>query len=216
MEFPLTATACPVALRRKWTVSICTIRERQGWTTPEVNRSEAIRGFHGAVLPVREVRETERFPIEELGFRKTGVDGAYQRFETGAGGANKTVTLLHEPDRPAESRTFGAGTFDPIALWSAAGDGVLTKQKEIYGGARPHGRVRDKGPFSLPLYVLAASRRSVQGASYTRRQTGPVGYSERGIILPQAPVRRRRIPPKARPHSGRTCWMRASPRPPTA
>lgn len=104
---------------------------RQGWTTPEVNLSEAIHGFHGAVLSVREVPETERFFVEALGFRKTGVDGAYHRFETGAGGANKTVTLLHEPDRAAGSWTFGAGTFHHIAFWGAD-DAALAKQKEIY------------------------------------------------------------------------------------
>src|SRR5258708_4066805 len=54
--------------------------KREGWTTPEIGPSEAIHGFHGAVLSVREVAETERFFIEALGFRKTGVDGPYHRF----------------------------------------------------------------------------------------------------------------------------------------
>src|SRR6202049_4195381 len=64
---------------------------REGWTTPEIEETEAVRGFHGAVLSVREISETERFFIEALGFRKTGVDGAYHRFEIGSGGAAKTV-----------------------------------------------------------------------------------------------------------------------------
>jgi glyoxalase family protein len=59
------------------------------------------------------------------------VDGAYHRFETGSGGANKTIMLLHEPDRPAESWTFGAGTVYHIALWGAD-DKALAEQKEIY------------------------------------------------------------------------------------
>jgi glyoxalase family protein len=105
--------------------------QREGWSTPEIKSSEAARGFHGAVLSVREVPETERFFTEALGFRKTGVDGNYHRFETGAGGANKTVTLLHEPDRPAGSWTFGAGTVHHIALWGADDD-ALTRQKAIY------------------------------------------------------------------------------------
>jgi len=88
---------------------------RQGWTTPEITSGEAARGFHGAVLSVREIGETERFFVDALGFRKTGVDGSYHRFETGSGGANKTVTLLHQPDRPAGSWTFGAGTVHHIA-----------------------------------------------------------------------------------------------------
>lgn len=104
---------------------------REPWTTPQIGKSEAVRGFHGSVLSVREVPETERFFIDALGFRKTGVDGSYHRFETGTGGANKTVTLLHEPDRPAGSWTFGAGTVHHIALWGADDD-ALTRQKAIY------------------------------------------------------------------------------------
>lgn len=104
---------------------------REAWTTPEVNREAAVHGFHGAVLSVREVSETERFFVDALGFRKMGVDGNYHRFETGTGGYNKTITLLHEPDRPAGSWTFGAGTVHHIALWGAD-DAALTRQKTIY------------------------------------------------------------------------------------
>jgi glyoxalase family protein len=105
--------------------------QREAWSTPDIGRSEAVHGFHGSVLSVREIPETERFFVEALGFRKTGVDGPYHRFETGAGGANKTVTLLHEPDRPAGGWTFGAGTVHHIALWGADDD-ALARQKAIY------------------------------------------------------------------------------------
>lgn len=104
---------------------------REGWTTPQISEKEAIRGFHGAVLSVREVGETERFFVDALGFKKTGEDGAYHRFETGKGGANKTITLIHEPDKPAGSWTFGAGTVHHIALWGADDD-ALAAQKAIY------------------------------------------------------------------------------------
>jgi glyoxalase family protein len=104
---------------------------REGWTTPEIGLGEAVRGFHSTVLSVREVPETERFFVDALGFRKTGADGKYHRFETGTGGANKTVTLLEEPDRPAGSWTFGAGTHHHIALWGAD-DEALARQKAIY------------------------------------------------------------------------------------
>jgi glyoxalase family protein len=90
-----------------------------------------VRGFHGAVLSVRETAETERFLTEALGFRKTGQDGPYHRFETGTGGANKTITLVHEPDKLAGSWTFGAGTVHHIALWGAD-DNALAEQKGIY------------------------------------------------------------------------------------
>jgi len=104
---------------------------REGWSTPEIGKTEAVHGFHGTVLSVREIPETERFLTEALGFRKTGVDGSYHRFETGTGGANKTITLLEEPERLAGAWTFGAGTVHHIALW-AADDDALAEQKAIY------------------------------------------------------------------------------------
>jgi len=105
--------------------------KRKGWTTEEISADVTIRGFHGPVLSVREVPETERFFVDALGFRKTGVDGAYHRFEIGKGGAAKTVTLLHEPERPAGSWTFGAGTPHHMALEVPTDDDLLT-QKALY------------------------------------------------------------------------------------
>jgi glyoxalase family protein len=105
--------------------------KRVGWTTPEIAEGEAVRGFHGTVLSVRHVDEQERFLIEALGFRKTGVDGPYHRFEIGDGGANKTLILVHEPDRLPGSWTFGAGTVHHLALW-VADDEAMAAQKAIY------------------------------------------------------------------------------------
>jgi len=104
---------------------------REPWSTDEISVKEGVRGFHGAVLSVRDVNEQERFLIEALGFRKTGTDGKYHRFEIGSGGANKTLTLVHEPDRAPGSWTFGAGTVHHLALWVADDDAMLA-QKAIY------------------------------------------------------------------------------------
>jgi glyoxalase family protein len=105
--------------------------KRTGWTTKEVSADVTTRGFHGPVLSVREVAETERFFVDALGFKKTGKEGAYHRFEIGDGGANKTVTLLHEPDRPSGSWVFGAGTAHHMAL-EVENDEKLAEQKGIY------------------------------------------------------------------------------------
>ena len=80
---------------------------------------------------MRDVSEQEKFLTEALGFRKTGVDGRYHRFEIGSGGANKTLVLLHEPDRAPGSWTFGAGTVHHIAL-CVADDEAMAAQKAIY------------------------------------------------------------------------------------
>lgn len=105
--------------------------QRKGWTTKDVTSDVTARGFHGPVLSVREISETERFFVDALGFRKTGVEGPYHRFEIGEGGAAKTVTLLHEPDRPAGSWIFGAGTAHHLAL-EVENDEKLAEQKGIY------------------------------------------------------------------------------------
>jgi glyoxalase family protein len=105
--------------------------KRLGWTTKEVSSDVTTRGFHGPLLSVREIAETERFFVDALGFRKTGTEGAYHRFEIGEGGAAKTVTLLHEPNRPSGSWTFGAGTAHHMAL-EVESDEKLAEQKAIY------------------------------------------------------------------------------------
>src|SRR6516225_4784673 len=72
---------------------------REGWFTDEIGPAESVRGFHGPLLLVREIEEEERFFVEALGFRKTGVDGVYHRLEVDSGGAGKTIIVLHEPAR---------------------------------------------------------------------------------------------------------------------
>jgi len=104
---------------------------RKVWKTKEVSADVATRGFHGPVLSVREIAETDRFFVDALRFRKTGQEGAYHRYEIGEGGAAKTVTLLHEPERPSGSWIFGAGTAHHMAL-EVESDEKLGEQKGIY------------------------------------------------------------------------------------
>ena len=104
---------------------------REGWATPEVGSKESVKGFHGVVLSVRETAETKRFFVDALGFKETGVEGSYHRLELGQGGATRTITLLHEPDRPQGSWTFGAGTPHHVAL-NVPSDEALVEQKGIY------------------------------------------------------------------------------------
>jgi glyoxalase family protein len=104
---------------------------RKAWSVGEVSGDVATRGFHGPVLSVREIAETERFFVDALGFKKTGQEGAYHRYEIGVGGAAKTVTLLHEPERPSGSWIFGAGTAHHMAL-EVESDEKLAEQKGIY------------------------------------------------------------------------------------
>jgi glyoxalase family protein len=104
---------------------------REGWTTEEIGAGETVRGFYGTVLSMREVAESERFFIEALGFRKTGQEGKFHRFEVGTGGPGKTLTFEHDPDRPAGSWGFGAGTVHHVAL-AVKSHEELEEQKAIY------------------------------------------------------------------------------------
>jgi glyoxalase family protein len=105
--------------------------KRQGWVTEEIGAGEAVRGFHGTVLSMREVAESERFFTEALGFRKTGQEGKFHRMEVGAGGSAKTLIFEHDADRPAGSWGFGAGTVHHIALAVGSRE-ELEEQKGIY------------------------------------------------------------------------------------
>ena len=60
--------------------------KRKGWTTDQVSSDVTMRGFHGPVLSVREIGETERFFVDALGFKKTGTEGGFHRFEVAGGG----------------------------------------------------------------------------------------------------------------------------------
>jgi glyoxalase family protein len=126
---------------------------RAGWATDQIDSQVAARGFHGPVLSVREVEEEERFFIEALGFRKTGVDGPYHRFEIGSGGAGKTLVLLHEPDRRAGSWGFGAGTGHHLAL-DIGTDEALAEQKNLYEelGYTDCSEIKDRNYFHS-IYV---------------------------------------------------------------
>ena len=82
--------------------------KRTGWTTDQISSDVSLGGFHGPVLSVREVPEQERFFIEALGFRKTGVGTAGRRRQTSApetrGFAN--VPRRHPVVDPIRSRDF--------------------------------------------------------------------------------------------------------------
>jgi glyoxalase family protein len=104
---------------------------RVGWNTAEIKSDTALRGFAAPVLSVREIPETERFFIDALGFKKTGIDGNLHRLELGEGGPNRTIILEHDPDRPSGSWVFGAGTHHHVAL-DAGTDENLAKQKDYF------------------------------------------------------------------------------------
>jgi glyoxalase family protein len=126
---------------------------RVGWTTPEISADVTSRGFFAPVLSVREVAEQERFLIDALGFRKTGSDGPYHRFEVDAGGPAKTVILHHEPAKNQGSWGFGAGTGHHMALEVETDEG-LAEQKGLFEelGYTDCSEIKDRNYFHS-IYV---------------------------------------------------------------
>jgi len=126
---------------------------RTGWTTDQISSDVALRGFHGPVLSVQHTAEQERFFVDALGFRKTGTDGPYHRFEVHTGGAAKTLVLHHEPDRAPGSWGFGAGTAHHLALDIGTDEG-LTEQKNLYEelGYTDCSEIKDRNYFHS-IYV---------------------------------------------------------------
>ncbi|MGH9739932.1 MAG: VOC family protein [Candidatus Acidiferrales bacterium] len=161
--------------------------KRKGWTTKDVTSDVTTRGFHGPVLSVREIPETERFFVDALGFRKTGAEGPYHRFEIGEGGAAKTVTLLHEPDRPAGSWIFGAGTAHHLAL-EVESDEKLAEQKGIYDelGYTDASEIKDRMYFHsvycrCPGGILVECAANVPGGFSVDEPADQLGTS---LLLP--------------------------------
>lgn len=160
---------------------------RNGWTTEEISKDVATRGFHGPVLSVREIEETERFFVDALGFRKTGTDGAFHRLEVGPGGASRTIILSHEPDRPSGSWTFGAGTGHHVAL-EMESDEMLTEQKALYEelGYTDCSEIKDRNYFHsiycrCPGGILVECAATAPGAFARDEDSGELGTH---LLLP--------------------------------
>jgi len=126
---------------------------RSGTEIEGIDAPVSARGFNSITLSVREIAEDERFLEEALGFRKTGVDGKYHRFEVGQGGPGCTVDLHHDAERPSGSRTFGAGTVHHVA-YNVPSDEDLKWQKSYYEelGYTDVSEVKDRNYFHS-IYV---------------------------------------------------------------
>lgn len=160
---------------------------RVGWATDQIKSDTAMRGFMGTVLSVREIAETARFFDEALGFKQTGVDGNLYRFELGEGGPNKTVVLQHDPDRPAGSWTFGAGTAHHMAL-DAGSDEGLEKQKALYEelGYTDCSEIKDRNYFHsiycrCPGGILVECAATAVGGFARDEDVKKLGFS---LLLP--------------------------------
>jgi glyoxalase family protein len=159
---------------------------RNPWTTKQVSKDVGTRGFFGAVLSVRDVRDQENFFIEALGFTKVGVDGPYHRFQGGEG-AGTIIDLHHEPDRAPGSWGFGAGTAHHIAL-NLEADEALVQQKARYEelGFTDTSEIKDRFYFHSmytrsPGGILVECTANVPGGFYQDEAPDELGTH---LLLP--------------------------------
>ncbi len=106
---------------------------RAGWTTDEISEANSVKGFNATVMSVRELDNQHDYLTIGLGFEKSATDGKYTRYDIQGGGPCKTVILEYNPDTPAGSWTFGAGTPHHVAF-AVANDEVQAKLKAYLEG----------------------------------------------------------------------------------
>lgn len=102
--------------------------KRSGWVTDEISAENSVKGFNATIMSVRDVEGQHDYLTIGLGFTKSGEEGKYHRYDIQEGGPCKTVILEHNPDTPAGSWTFGAGTPHHVAF-AVANDDVQMKLK---------------------------------------------------------------------------------------
>jgi glyoxalase family protein len=160
---------------------------RNPWTTPAISKDVGTRGFFGAVLSVRDVREQESFFVDALGFQKVGVDGPYHRFEVAGTGPGRVVDLHVEPERAPGSWGFGAGTAHHIAF-NVETDAALIQQKALYEelGFTDASEIKDRFYFHSmyvrsPGGILVECTANVPDGFYRDEQPEELGTT---LLLP--------------------------------
>ena len=82
---------------------------RKPWKSEYVPERHAVRGFHNWTVTVREYEDMDAFMQRAWYFRQTAQDGAFTRYEVGAGGAGRRIDLLHAPDMRQGTWTLSEG-----------------------------------------------------------------------------------------------------------
>jgi glyoxalase family protein len=82
---------------------------RQPYSNGAVPAEHGIRGTHGITVSVRDVECSDEFMHYGWNGQNRRQDGAYVRYEVGAGGSGTIVEFIVEPDVPQGSWVYGEG-----------------------------------------------------------------------------------------------------------
>lgn len=99
----------------------CDNDPRNPWTFV-IARENAIRGFYGLGLAVRDLEEQEAYYKNIMNFKRVGQEGSVVRYAIKDGGYNRLLDLHHMPDTKQGSWTFGMGIPHHYALACANDD----------------------------------------------------------------------------------------------
>jgi len=89
---------------------------RPAITTKEIDAKVAIRGVYGIEVSVRDRDSMDEFLQRGFGCAKTGAEGSRVRYELPKSQVGNVIELVHEPDLPQGTWTFGAGTVHHCAF----------------------------------------------------------------------------------------------------
>lgn len=88
--------------------------DTMSWKHSTVPEHRQIAGFHAVRLWERELQRTADFLTDGLGFRETGTDGDWHRFEAGSGGPSRRIEVR---ELPGERRgAWGTGAVHHVAF----------------------------------------------------------------------------------------------------
>ena len=85
-------------------------------TTDEIGSKVALRGVHGIEVSVRDKDSMEEFLQRGFGYAMTGREGYRVRYQAENAKTGNVIELVHEPDLPQGTWTFGAGTVHHCAF----------------------------------------------------------------------------------------------------
>ena len=90
--------------------------DREPYSGGEVPAELAIRGTHGITVRTRELDSASEFMGQGWNLKQQATDGSYTRWVFGDGGTAKIIDVLHEPNLPNGTWTFGEGTIHHCAF----------------------------------------------------------------------------------------------------
>ena len=101
--------------------------DRQPWTTSDVKEEVAIKGFHSAVLTLRNVERTANVLTEIFGYQFLTQEGTRYRFGTYATPTANIIDILEEP---AGQQGINAGGTNHHIAFRAKNDTVMMEFRE--------------------------------------------------------------------------------------